>query len=116
MQIQVESNFDIDTARYKQFNEKELENYEKITIEQIFQKAGVPKRTTGGYYHTIYLNKDSNKNWKSQSIYEVGTKDLKTDNFYLRVLEVLAYGFFNYHAKEAVSFKGYFYVKPKAKV
>ncbi len=116
-------NFDINTRKYKvrdQFSEEYLCTIFsgiKFNLKKLCELAQVNIKVEGGYQFDIYLDEKTDENFilleKKKNIYIVGIKNLPKDNIYFRILEVLAYGFFDYGARETITFKNFFIKEEK---
>ncbi len=82
---------------------------------QLCELAGIRNRVEKEVFIEILLDENSIENFvfleKDKKIFIVGTKDLPRDNYYFRIIESLAYGFFDYSARETICFKNFFSFK-----
>ena len=104
-------NFNIPTREYKNYSQEEIINLPNLDLPTLCKNAGVKLRVTQPSFEKVYLDNTSDKNFVSPFGYVVGTKKLPQDNSAFRIIEVLAYGFFDYAARETICHKGYFKVQ-----
>lgn len=79
------------------------------TLEALCAFARVPLRVTGGPQTDIFVHDGTEHARAAEGLY-VGGKRPRTRLGALRVLEVLAYGFHDYAARECVCYQGLFSV------
>lgn len=86
-------------------------NYEKITLEQMCNKAGILKRITSDILPNYYITYDTDENIAHITGKYAGIKSLKNlpeQEKYLRILEIFAYSFLDYPVRECVCGRGFF--------
>lgn len=86
-----------------------IPNEPALNVKQLCADAGIPYRVSGGRQADIFIDKRSELNLATidntgKKIYLIGTKNSKTTGAEsaVRLLETLAYAYFDYAARESV--------------
>lgn len=110
------ANFDFDSAVTRKSSElgKDFSQYPVLSVKALCESAGIRYGVTGGRQPLIILDPESDRHIKTQLqgeiAYIVGCKSVCRDEpeRSARLLELLAYAFHDYAARECVCFKKIF--------
>lgn len=85
-----------------------------VSVAELCHKAGVKLRVSGEsvYVRNVYIQDslDSCIAWTDENhkLYIIADNEIPHDNRYLRILEILAFSFFEYASRECLCHQGYF--------
>lgn len=102
-------NFNQSSAVLKKLSELKLPCNQPITVASLCDVSGIKYRVSGGVRADIYIDDESLINIRSlmpdgKPIYVIGTYGITKDENerLIRILEILAYAFHDYAAKESL--------------
>ena len=109
----IRANIQLSTPLHLPGNEAEklMSAGKKTTLDELCGAISIAPRVTGGMARKVYLI-EGDKHFRSPGCYFVGVSGIPESDLALRVMEVLAYSFNDYAARETMRGRKLFNFRP----